>query len=101
MLRQYRPQRFRFATIRNRNLEIGTLPVGTIFTSTNQCGRTRKLIIEAWFPREIGAGRRDHLGRWANSYVAGGGHLALCRDLSNGQRLKMSDQFIRFAADHC
>lgn len=104
MLRQYHPQRFRYQTIRAGNRErvlpVGTIPVGTIFRATNvDSRRTRPLIVEAWHPREIGAGRVVD-GRYASSYVANGGHLATVRDLANGRRFKLSDHFIRFAVDH-
>lgn len=103
MIRQYSPQRFRYAEIGTpgmRRLEmVGTLPVGTIFRSTDEFGRTRKLMIEAWQPRELGAGRWIS-GRYTSTPMARMGHLALCRDLRNGRRITLADHFIRFAVDH-
>jgi len=101
MLRQYSPPRFRYQPVGNRLLPVGTVPVGTIFQSVNRdTGRGRKLIVEAWLPREIGAGRRDFDGRWASSYVARGGHLAQVRCLATGERKLLADHFIRFCVDH-
>jgi len=100
MLRQYHPPRFRYEVIRNRVLAVGVVPVGTVFRSTDEWGRTRKLIVEAWLPREIAAWRQDRQGRWVSCYVANGGHLAQVRDLSNGRRKLFADHFIRFAVEH-
>lgn len=78
MLRQYSPQRFRYETIRNTWHAVGTVPVGTIFRSAD-AGRypykQRKLIVEAWHPREIGAAARVN-GKYENRFAARGGHLA-------------------------
>ncbi|WP_306017583.1 hypothetical protein [Oceanicaulis sp. MMSF_3324] len=49
-------------------------------------------------PREIGAGRIVR-GRYENTFRARGGHLALCRDLSNGQRTRLADHHILFAVE--
>jgi len=88
MINQYRPQRFRRAQLRGRDVEIGTIPVGEIISLPG--GR---VIVEAWLPREIGAGRFDR-GRWANAYVAGGGHLAQVRRLADGKRLRIADHHL-------
>ncbi|MES0071900.1 hypothetical protein [Mesorhizobium sp. M0058] len=99
MLRQYRPQRFRYETIGGVLRHVGTIPIGTIFRSTRLDPRfTRKLIVEAWLPREIGAGRVRN-GRYENTFAVGG-HLAQVRDLSNGRRFMLADHFIRFCVDH-
>lgn len=101
MLRQYNPQRFRYQEIGGRVRHVGTIPVGTIFRSTNEMRLDlgeRKLMVEAWLPREIGAGRRRN-GRYENTFAAGG-HMAQVRDLSNGKRFTLADHFIRFCVDH-
>jgi hypothetical protein len=104
MFRQYGPQRFRYETIRagnrERRVEVGTVPIGTIFRAPERlpCGG-RTLIVEAWFPRSMGAGRRDHNGRWADSYWARGSFLALVRDLASGRRFQLADHWIRAAVD--
>jgi hypothetical protein len=102
MLRQYGPQRFRYQTIGDRHLPVGTIPIGTIFRC-NPVGHRRQtdrpMIVEAWLPREIGAARKIN-GRYVNSYVARGGHLAQVRCLETGERKLIADHFIRFCVDH-
>ena len=85
MLNQYDPQRFRQAFLRNKPVNIGTVPVGTITRYNNQ-----KIIVLAWFPREIGASRMVN-GQWKSVRVARGGHLALVKALHNGRVFRLSD----------
>jgi hypothetical protein len=106
MIRQYGPQRFRYETIRaankERTIEVGTIPVGTIFRCQPNDGRRRaerSMMVEAWLPREIGAWRKVH-GRYVNGYAARGGHLAQVRCLDTGERKLLADHFIRFCVDH-
>lgn len=102
MLRQYSPPRFRYEFVGNVPRAVGTVPVGTIFRcSPDGYRRERSMIVEAWLPREIGAGRRCwQTGLWANAYVARGGHLAQVRCLATGRRNLLADHFIRFCVDH-
>ncbi|ARJ65968.1 hypothetical protein WV31_10040 [Magnetospirillum sp. ME-1] len=92
MIHQYRPQRFRRAVLRGRAVEIGTIPIGSIVALAQ--GR---VIVEAWLPREITASRRVD-GRWRSAFVAGGGHLAQVRRLSDGKRLRIADHHLLRAA---
>lgn len=106
MMRQYSPQRFRYAVIRagniRREVQVGTIDVGTIFRCTpteTHRQRERPMIVEAWLPREIGAGRK--VGKhYASCYVARGGHLAQVRCLETGERKLLADNFIRFCIKH-
>ena len=89
MLNQYNPQRHRWATLRGRDVRVGSVPVGTIITRPKQ----GTVIVEAWFPREITAARKEK-GRWLSVFVAGGGHLAQVRRLADGQRLRIADHHL-------
>ena len=87
MLRQYFPQRARYAEIGGRAVMVGTVPVGTVATYRDQ-----KIIVEAWLPRECHAGRFDRRARtWASSFHARGMFLASVRCLANGRRFRLSD----------
>lgn len=101
MIHQYSPQRHRYERVGGRLLAVGTIPVGTIFSSAPVARwpyRERKLIVDAWLPREIGAARRIG-AHYVNGYVARGGHLALCRCLATGRSQLLADHFIRFCID--
>lgn len=100
MLRQYAPQRQRNERIGNHDRAVGTIGIGTIFRIHDDNGlrRGRALIVEAWYPRCVGAGRRV-AGRYADTFVARGGHLAQVRDLATGRRLTMADHHILRAID--
>lgn len=89
MLRQYGAQRHSYVRVGRFDRPIGTIPVGTITTYQGQ-----KIIVEAWFPRTIGAGRRVE-GKWCDAYMARGGHLALVRGLRDGRRFTLSDIHLR------
>ena len=103
MLRQYRPQRFRYERLRDgRNHAVGTVPVGTRFrmvvSANGAKARLDSFIVEAWKPRRISGvpmrgkdGSRTH----GDVFVAGGGHLAQVRCLSNGRTATMTDHVIR------
>ncbi len=104
MLRQYGPQRFTMETFAGRTIPVGTIPVGTIARIGVAPGsmRTRKVLVLAWLPREYAAARRAHApGRpwwkstYVNTFMARGGHLALCRDLSNGRMIRVADCYLR------
>lgn len=101
MLRQYSPQRFRYLQIGDRLEQVGTVPIGTIFRSSpdSRRGWDRKLMVEAWLPREIGAAAMVN-GKYVNRFAARGGHLAIVRDLANGSRFELADHYIRFCVDH-
>lgn len=103
MIRQYSPQRFRYETIRaaniSRTVAVGTIPVGTVFYWAGSSRKPSPHIVEAWMPREIGAWRRGHDGRWQPTYVANAGHLAQVRCLANGRRRQLADHIIRFCLD--
>lgn len=97
MLRQYSPQRHRYERVGNIDRAIGTIPVGKVFR-LNSCFRPRTLIVEAWLPRRIGAGRRVD-GRYADTFVARGGHLAQVRDLATGRPSLLADHLILHAVE--
>lgn len=106
MMRQYAPSPFRYQTIRAGNIErtmpVGTISVGTIFRCQSMESRRkgeRRMIVEAWLPREIGAARKVN-GRYVNGYVARGGHLAQVRCLDTGEHKLLADNFIRFCIRH-
>ena len=99
MLRQYFPQRCRYERVGGYDRPVGTVPVGTIFRIPDDLhGAGRRHIVEAWLPREIGAGRRIN-GKYHDTFVARGGHLAIVRDLATGVRYKLSDAWIVPAFD--
>jgi hypothetical protein len=77
MLRQYCPPRFRYAQIRGRNLIIGTVDIGTIYSyRPPRAGRAQRYMVMAWLPRAYS--RVDRSSRRTDfSYLARGGHLAL------------------------
>lgn len=105
MLRQYSPQRFRYQEIGGRLLHVGTVPIGTVFRSSPDYkpGKDRKLIVEAWFPREIGASRKVN-GRYVNGYVANGGHFGnyRLRARHRGHAFELTrDEFIAIACRPC
>lgn len=85
MMRQYAPQRHRIETVGSRRVPVGTLRAGTIVRLP-----TGRAIVEAWFPREIGAGAREG-GRWVSRFMARGGHLAQVRMLGSGEIRRVSD----------
>ena len=86
---------------------VGPIPIGTIFRMVVKLGRNgrphlRSYIVEAWKPREIGAGRIVGTGSarfCAPCFVARGGHLAHVRCLSDGSRTTMADHLIRRAVE--
>ena len=72
MLHQYYPQRARFAEIGGRAVMVGTVPVGTVTEY-----RGKRIIVEAWLPRECHAGRFDPRTRkWVSSFHGRGMFLA-------------------------
>lgn len=98
MIRQYGAQRFRMENGR----PVGTVPVGTIADISNSPmtayrrwanykPRPRRVIVLAWKPRIVSAWRRGSDGRYIDSYVARGGHIAVCRDLQSGRMIEVSD----------
>ena len=103
MLRQYRPQRFRYERLRDgRTHPVGTVPIGTKFrmvvSASGVKPRLDSFIVEAWKPRRVSGvpvrgerGTRIH----GDVFVAGGGHLAQVRCLSNGRTATMTDHVIR------
>ena len=108
MLRQYGPQRYRMATLSDGSRRpVGTIPIGTVFRMVVKLGRDgrprlRSYIVEAWMPREIGAGRIVRAGSsrfYAPCFVARGGHLARVRCLSDSSRTTMADHLIRRAVE--
>ena len=108
MLRQYGPQRYRMADLPDGSRRpVGTIPVGTTFRmvvklSRDGRPRLRSYIVEAWMPREIGAGRvvRTRNSRfYASCFVARGGHLARVRCLADGSRTTMADHLIQRAVE--
>lgn len=87
MLHQYFPQRARHAEIGGRAVMVGTVPVGTVTDY-----RGKRIIVEAWLPRECHAGRFDrHARTWASSFHARGMFLAQVRSLATGKRFRVSD----------
>ncbi len=109
MLHQYSPQTFRRAYLRNKAVEIGTIPVGAIVyiqdgVSPMGIGRhfstvrRNPWIVEAWHPREIGAGRCIN-GKWRPTYRARGGHLATVRSLRSGRRQQVADWLLKASID--
>ena len=97
MLRQYSPPRHRYEMIRGRTIAVGTVPIGEIFRYAPTSGaRARTYMVEAWMTRAYA--RADRSGRF--SYLAGGGHLALIRDLATGRRALLADAIIRHCVDH-
>jgi hypothetical protein len=103
MLRQYRPGgRFHYERVGSRRIPVGPIPIGTIFRIPAPLGRssatTNSFIVEAWLPRKLGAARRVN-GRYTCTFVAGGGHLALCRSLHDGSRRLVADHILIAASD--
>jgi hypothetical protein len=99
MLRQYGPQRFRYAEIRGRHLPVGVIPVGSIYRyQAPRAARPRAYMVVAWLPRQYA--RADHRnGRAGFCYLARGGHLALVRELATGRVAMMADHIIRGCLD--
>jgi hypothetical protein len=103
MLRQYGPQHFTMQTLAGRLIPIGTVPVGRIVRIgiSPHTMRTRPVLVLAWLPREHTATRRvpvrgGYPGQctYENTFFARGGHLAMCRDLSTGKIIRVSDAFL-------
>ncbi len=87
MLHQYYPQRARLAEIGGRAVMVGTVPVGTVTEY-----RGKRIIVEAWLPRECHAGRFDPRTRkWVSSFHGRGMFLAQARNLATGKRFRLSD----------
>lgn len=106
MNRQYSPNRFRYQTLGGKVRHVGTIPAGTIFRASPYLARilglgrrNMHMIVEAWFPREIGACRRDQSGRWQSCFVGNGGHLAQVRCLASGRRRQLADGLILQSLD--
>ena len=103
MLRQYRPQLFRYEGLRDgRTHAIGTVPIGTKFrmvvSANGAKPRLDSFIVDAWKPRRISgvAMRSKHGSRiHGDVFVTNGGHLAQVRCLSNGRTATMTDHVIR------
>ena len=103
MLRQYRPQRFRYERLRDgRTHAVGTVPIGTRFrmvvSANGSTPRLDSFVVEAWKPRRLSGvpmlgrdGARTH----GDVFMAAGGHLAQVRCLSNGRTATMADHIIR------
>ena len=83
MIYQHNPQTFRTVYLRNRELRIGTVPVGSIIYLQDGLGpfgpqsrhwspvRRNPWIVESWHPREIGAaGKRN--GNYESTFGAVG-----------------------------
>mgnify|MGYP000063474032 FL=1 len=87
MIRQYRPQRFRYTDTPRGTLPVGTIPIGTICRPHN-C--TSNVEVLAWIPRDYAAYER---GRFTTKRIAGG-HLALVRNLRNGAVFPLSDVWL-------
>ena len=108
MLRQYGPSHYRMSDLPDGSRRpVGTIPIGTVFRMVMKLGRNgrprlRSYIVEAWKPREIGAGRIVGTGSarfYAPCFVARGGHLARVRCLSDGSRTTMADHLIARAVE--
>ena len=108
MLRQYGPQRYRMEDLPDGSCRpVGTIPIGTVFRIIVKLGtdgrpHLRSYIVEAWKPREIGAGRVVRTGNprfYASCFVARGGHLARVRCLADGSRTTMADHLIQRAVE--
>jgi hypothetical protein len=87
MIRQYRPQRFRYLDTPRGRLEVGTIPTGTICRPHN-C--TSNVEVLAWIPRDYASYER---GRFTTKRIAGG-HLALVRNLRDGRVFPLSDTWL-------
>jgi hypothetical protein len=99
MLRQYAPPRFRYAEIRGRRLMVGTIPVGSIYRyQAPRAARPRAYIVLAWLPRAYAQADARN-GRTGFTYLAGGGHLALVRDMADSRQALMADHIIRRCLD--
>lgn len=103
MLRQYRPQRFRYERLRDgRKHAVGTIPIGTRFrmvvSVSGSKARLDSFCVDAWKPRRISGvpmrgkhGARTH----GDTFAATGGHLAQVRCLSTGRTATLADHIIR------
>ena len=85
MIRQYRPSRGRDVVLGGRIRSVGTVPVGTIVRV-----RGRKLLVDAWLPRDYVVLER---GQYVIKRIAGG-HLAVVRDLATGRSATLSDAWL-------
>lgn len=108
MLRQYYCSPFRYASIQQRHLHIGVIPIGSIYRLyrerraryTVERDHIDTIIVEAWLPRECGAGRFDkHSGLWVDSYHATGMFIAKVRSLANGKRYRITDHALHHAEE--
>lgn len=95
MIYQYRPTRGRDVSLGGRIRSVGRVPVGTVVRV-----RGRKLIVDAWLPRDYTT--VEHVNgrsRFVAKRIAGG-HLALVRDLATGRSAPLSDAWL-VDADAC
>jgi hypothetical protein len=98
MNRQYNAQRFRPQVIGGRVCRVGTVQIGQIVDLPARiCANRheRRVIVEAWIPREYAAAYRTADGGvWRSTWMVGG-HLAMVRTLSNGRPRIISDAWLR------
>jgi hypothetical protein len=86
VIRQYNPtvSRSRRVDTHRGVMETGVIPVGTICMV-----RGRKVMVEAWIPREYATW--DARDRKMRTTYMRGGHIAQVRDLRTGQRHRIGD----------
>ena len=106
MLRQYNCSPCARKIIKGRTLDVGTLPCGSVLRTysvrrapyAEDVRHADTIIIEAWFPRDCGAGRYDErTRRWVSSYHASGMYVAQVRSLRNGRRYRLTDNALHSA----
>jgi hypothetical protein len=101
MIRQYYAPRHRLREVsRGRWVPVGTVEVGTIFRLFPEACRDchpGPWILEGWLPRETFVW--DRVQGSEPRYLARFGHLAQCRNLATGQRLRIAYHWISQALE--
>lgn len=98
MLRQYNPQRFRRMALGGKVRHVGTVPVGEIVDLPERLGirshgKTDRIIVEGWIPRDYHAHHRDANGHWQSVRMTGG-HLAQVRSLRTRRQYQLADHWL-------